>query len=174
MRRLLLLRHAKSDWPQGLRDQDRPLSRRGRLAAPQMAAHMEQQGLVPDHALVSTARRTRETWDLVKAGWETEPPVKFDERVYEAPAARLLEVLRTAPADAGNLLLVGHNPGIQELARLLAEGAASAPLRRLSQKFPTAALAVLEFSVSAWTELAPQSGRLIAFVTPSDLGGEDD
>jgi phosphohistidine phosphatase len=174
MRRLLLLRHAKSDWPQGLRDHDRPLSRRGRLAAPQIAVHMLQQDLVPDHALVSTARRTRETWDLVKAAWKTEPPSTFDDRIYEAPASRLLEVLRAAPAEAENLLLIGHNPGIQELARLLGGDEANVPMRRLVQKFPTAALAVLEFSVSAWDELSPHGGRLVAFVTPADLGGEDD
>ena len=173
MRRLLILRHAKSDWPDGVPDEERPLSPRGRAAAPRMGAYLAREGLAPDLALVSPARRTAETWELVRAALG---PVeaRTDGRLYAASAADLLEVVREAPADAGTVLLVGHNPGVQDLARrLIGEGARDA-VARLVAKYPTAALAVVAFSAPDWGSVAPGRGRLARYVTPRDLGGVDE
>jgi phosphohistidine phosphatase len=174
MRRLILLRHAKSDWSGGGLDIDRPLATRGREAAPRMAAYLKDEALLPDLALVSSARRTRETWDLVKPSLgETE--VRFEPRIYEAPVARLLTVVQEVEASVRTLLMVGHNPGFQDLSRRLVGHGDRYAFARLSEKFPTAAVAVLDFDVDAWSGVAEGGGRLDRFVTPKTLGaGEDD
>jgi phosphohistidine phosphatase len=174
MRRLLLLRHAKSDWSGGGLDVDRPLAARGREAAPRMAAYLKDESLLPDLALVSSARRTRETWDLVRPALG---PVeaRFEPRIYEAPVARLLAVVQEVDASIRTLLMVGHNPGFQDLARTLVGHGDRYAFARLQDKYPTAGLAVLDFSVEAWSDVVPGGGRLDRFVTPKSLGaGEDD
>lgn len=174
MRRLLLLRHAKSDWPEGVSDLDRPLAPRGREAAPRMGAYLKDEGLFPDLAIVSAARRTRETWDLVQP-LLGEVETRFDGRIYEAPVQRLLTVLREVEAPVRALLMVGHNPGFEDLAKLLTGHGDRYAFARLAQKYPTAGLAVLDFAVESWAEVEPRSGRLDRFVTPKSLGaGEDD
>ncbi|MBS7704192.1 SixA phosphatase family protein [Chelatococcus asaccharovorans] len=182
MHRLILMRHAKSDWPDGVADHDRPLAARGRKTAPLMAHYMVAEGLIPDLALVSSARRTQDTWALVapvlaKAranrsrrddiATETEP------RIYEARVEILLTVLRGVRDDVKTLLVVGHNPGMAELTLLLSGAGDSHQLAELQRKFPTAALSVIGFT-GRWSELAPFKGRLDRFVTPKSLGGEDD
>jgi phosphohistidine phosphatase len=168
MRRLMLLRHAKSDWSGSMRDHDRPLAPRGRKAAPRMGHFMAQHGLVPDQVLVSSATRTRETWELVQAELGASPPVRYDERIYEAAAERLLAVVRETGGETTSLLLVGHNPGLEELAGMLvAPGSSDGP--RLAAKFPTTALAVLDFSVAGWAEIDRGGGRLDRFVTAEDV-----
>ncbi|MEY9952854.1 histidine phosphatase family protein [Leifsonia sp. EB34] len=121
MSTLILLRHAKSDWSGTVPDIDRPLADRGRRQAPLagrwLAAHADPIGL----ALVSPARRARETWELVSAQLAAAPPARFDDRVYAASADALLDVVRDVPDDVGTVILVGHNPGMEELASLLAE-----------------------------------------------------
>jgi phosphohistidine phosphatase len=172
--RLFLLRHGKSAWPDGIDDLERPLARRGREASERMGHYLAKEGLVPDLALVSPARRTQETWTLAKHALG-DVPMRSEPRIYEAPPDRLLSVVKSVQPDVGTLLIVGHNPGMQELARLLlgnddryAHGAAIG-------KYPTAGLAVLDFPVPAWHELSPRSGRLLRFVTPKSLGwGEDE
>ncbi|AUX78170.1 SixA phosphatase family protein [Sinorhizobium fredii] len=166
-RRLMLLRHAKSAWPEGVADHRRPLAGRGRKAAPVIGAYMAEQGLVPDLALVSTARRAQETWELVAEAL----PASVDSRdavgIYEVAAKAILGVIRGVEPSVRSLLLVGHNPGMEELALLLAgEGEA---LPRLREKFPTAALAVIDFDAGQWSEIEPSSGRLVRFVTPRML-----
>ena len=173
MRRLLLLRHAKSSWPADAGDLDRPLAGRGREAAPRMAAYMADEGLLPDLALISPARRTRETWDLVQPRLG-DVPMRVEARIYEAPAARLLDVVREAEAEARALLLVGHNPGFEELAKLLVGHGDRYAFARLTQKYPTAGLAVIDFAVESWGEVAPRGGRLDRFVTPKSLGADED
>jgi phosphohistidine phosphatase len=178
-RTLVLLRHAKSAWPD-LADHDRPLARRGIRAAPTMGRWLREAGLLPTQVLCSTARRARETWQFAQAGLAAAPPVTFDARIYEAAAADLLAVLREVPPATGTLLLIGHNPAIEDLALLLAtapgaaagsgpQGATPGDLDRMRSKFPTAAIAVLEFH-GTWPGLAPGQARLTAFVTPRDLG----
>jgi phosphohistidine phosphatase len=178
-RRLVLFRHAKSAWPD-VADHDRPLARRGQRDAPVIGSWLREAGLVPDRVLCSTARRARETWQLARTGLDAAPPVAFERGVYEEPAAGLLTLIRGAPAGVGTLLVVGHNPALEDLALMLAAAAsadepspppgAAVPdaLQRMREKFPTAAVAVLEFA-GTWRELAPGRARLTAFVTPRDL-----
>ncbi len=171
---LVLLRHAKSAWPD-MADHDRPLAPRGIQAAPEMGRWLRHAGLVPDQVLCSTARRARDTWQFVQAGLAATPPVSFDGRIYEAAAMGLLDLIREAPPAAGTLLLIGHNPGVGDLAVLLAAPSRGEPgtagpgdLERMRAKFPTAAVAVLR-PAGTWHELAPGRARLTAFVTPRDL-----
>jgi phosphohistidine phosphatase len=175
MRRLILLRHAKSDWSiAGQRDLDRALSTRGRQAAPLVGAYMAHHGLIPDQAIVSTARRARETWELIAPAFKQDLQVAFDERLYESAAQRLLDVIRDTSADVHSLLLLGHNPGLQELAALLMASGEIDARQRLLEKFPTAGLAVLDFPIDEWRRLHPHAGRLDRFVTPRAIEAEPD
>jgi len=182
-RTLVLFRHAKSAWPD-VPDHDRPLARRGIQAAPAMGRWLREAGLLPGQVLCSTARRARETWQLAQTGLAATPPVTFDVRIYEGTAMDLLTVIREVPAATGTLLLIGHNPAIEDLALLLATepGGAAGPgpadaaprdLERMRSKFPTAAIAVLEFH-GTWPGLAPGEARLTAFVIPRDLGPREE
>lgn len=140
MRRLMLLRHAKSDWPVGVDDHDRPLAGRGRRASPSMGRYMAEEGLVPDLAIISTARRAQETWELARPAFVAEIFQRNERRIYEAPASAILDVITETGSEIRSLLLVGHNPGIQELALKLIETARESDLARLRRKFPTAGL----------------------------------
>jgi phosphohistidine phosphatase len=170
MRRLMLLRHAKSELAvAGQRDQERQLAARGREAAPLVGAYMAHHGLVPDKALVSTARRTRETWDLIASAFAKKPAVAFEERIYEASPKAILNALQETNAAVHSLLVVGHNPGLQELSKLLIASGDIDARQRLFEKFPTAALAVIDFPIDTWSDLHAHGGRLDRFVTPRAL-----
>ena len=173
MRRLMLLRHAKSDWtgPRA-RDHERPLSARGREAAPRMGAYMARHALVPDLVIASTAARVGETLSLVLPAFAKQPKVLVDKRLYEAEGDALLGVIKGAPGTAHSLLLVGHNPGLAELAALLMASGDVEARQRLIEKFPTAALAVIDFALDDWTKLHPKAGRLDRFVVPRTLDAE--
>jgi phosphohistidine phosphatase len=178
-RKLVLLRHAKSAWPD-LPDHERPLAGRGRRDAPVMGRWLRTAGHVPDRVLCSTARRTRETWQLAQPELGAGPPVSFEDRVYEASAAQLLDLARHTPPAVETLLIVGHAPGIPDLALMLAGAGAPAggggesgavppdAADRMRAKFPTAAVAVLAFT-GPWDQLGPGTARLTAFVIPRDL-----
>ena len=168
MKTLLLLRHAKSSWSEPLDDHDRPLSGRGRRAARAMGELLADRALQPDRVLLSTSRRTSETWGLM-APLLGRPTEVASQGLYLAPAGQLLQAVREAPGAAEVLLLIGHNPGIEDLARSLAGGGDPEGLRRLHKKFPTGALAVLDFPSEAWSDVAPGSGELVSFVRPKDL-----
>lgn len=170
MKTLLLLRHAKSSWDDPvLADFDRPLAIRGRKAAPRMGRELERRGWRPDAVLVSTAKRTRQTWDLVAAELSAAPRPEFRGVLYDASAEQLLAELRQAPAAAKTLLLIGHNPGMEDLAQMLAgDGSDAQALERLREKFPTAALARLRFE-GAWTDLGAGAARLSHCLGPKDL-----
>lgn len=174
MRRLILLRHAKSAWPDGTPDLDRPLNPRGREAAPRMGEYLKEEGLLPDLVLVSPARRTRETLDLVAPHLG---PVETREepRIYEATDDRILAVIRETPAAVRTLLLIGHNPGFHEVARALVGHGDRYAFARMREKYPTAGLAVIDFPLEDWAGIGVREGRLDRFVTPKTLGaGEDD
>ena len=181
-RKLVLLRHAKSAWPD-VPDHERPLARRGQRDAPVMGRWLRAAGHVPDQVQCSTARRARETWQLAQAELDAAPLVSFDDSVYWGSAVQLLDLIRRAPAAARTLLVVGHDPAIAELAlRLtaatspahlgaLSDAAPAAMLDRMRAKFPTAAIAVFEFAGN-WEQLGPGTARLTHFVIPRDLPGK--
>jgi phosphohistidine phosphatase len=175
MRRLMLLRHAKSDWPRaGARDHERTLAPRGREAAPRIGAYLVHHGLLPDLVICSTAMRARETWDLVAKAFGEKPPVVYEERIYEAGPNALFDVVKETKSGVHALLLTGHNPGMHEFAqRLIASGDTDARAR-LSEKFPTGALAVIDFPVDDWRKLHPRSGRLDRLVVPRTLEATTD
>ncbi|KQT81842.1 histidine phosphatase family protein [Methylobacterium sp. Leaf466] len=166
--RLVLLRHAKSDHPAGVADLDRPLNDRGKRAAPLIGAHLAEAGLIPDRALLSPSQRTRETWKAV-ADALGRPPCEIADGIYEAPAGSLLRVIRSAPDEARTLLVIGHNPGLQDLGTQLAGAGEAALCQRLAAEFPTAAYAVIAFDADAWREIGTGTGRLVSFVRPRDL-----
>ncbi len=118
-RTLILLRHAKSDWSGDEPDVDRPLTKRGKRQAPEAGHWLAGSSAHLDLAVVSPARRARSTWELVAAELEAAPPARIDERVYAASGSALLRVVRGLPAAAGTVVLVGHNPGLEELILLL-------------------------------------------------------
>jgi phosphohistidine phosphatase len=170
MRRLMLLRHAKSDWSApGTRDHDRTLNPRGRECAPKMGAYMARHALVPDLIMASTATRVAETLELVLPAFEQPPRIVADRRLYEADAERLLAIVKEAPRAAHSLLLVGHNPGLGDLAATLIAAGDVETRQRLIEKFPTAGLAVIDFAVDDWTKLHFRGGRLDRFVVPRAL-----
>jgi phosphohistidine phosphatase len=175
MRRLMLLRHAKSDWSRpGARDHERMLAPRGREAAPRIGAYMVHHGLNPDLVLCSTATRARETWDLVAKAFTQKPALVFDERVYEAGANALFEIVKETKSSVHALLVTGHNPALHDFAqRLIASGDTDARAR-LTEKFPTGALAVIDFAVDDWRKLHPRSGRLDRLVVPRTLEATTD
>jgi phosphohistidine phosphatase len=174
--RLLLLRHAKSDWGTDADDHDRPLSSRGRNAAPEVAGFMRRAGYIPELVLCSTAQRTRETLDLLLPAWKQKPSIRYERALYLAEWPQLLAALKKAPGHVSPLLLVGHNPGIEQLTVALAAepqtGEERTRQQSIAQKFPTGALAVLEFEIPAWRALKPGTGRIVEFVRPKDLGSK--
>jgi phosphohistidine phosphatase len=174
LRRLILMRHAKSGWPGGVADFDRPLAPRGEASAPLMGQWLGGLDLQPQTALVSTARRTRETWALI-APFLIGTPARLEATIYNARVSTLLGLVRAQPDDMNTLLVVGHNPGMQELAHGLAHPVLSDPdaLGRLARKYPTAGVAILE-SEQSWGEIGKASMRLMAFMTPQFLGGVDE
>ena len=165
MRRLILMRHAKSSWADpGQRDLDRPLNKRGRRSATLVGEWLARQGYRPDLALVSSARRTQETWSGLVA--EVGPAATtYLPELYHAGADALLEVLRRA-GDAGCVLLLGHQPGIGGFA---ARVLASPPDDPDFVKYPTAAAAVIDFDRAAWADVDWGDGRLAAFAVPRTL-----
>lgn len=171
MRRLILLRHAKSDWSAaGTPDHERALAPRGRKAVPPIARYMAKHKLIPDHAIVSSAMRTRETWELLKEALPSEPVVSFEDSIYEAAPGDIIATIAQAPRAARVLLVVGHNPGLQMVALTLTGAGSPETRKALTEKFPTAALAVIDFDIPDWAAIAPGSGKLEHFATPRGIG----
>ena len=167
MKVLGLLRHAKSDWyDMALRDFDRGLNERGRRGAAAIGAHVAELGLAWDRIIASPAERVRAT--IAASGLGLSP--EFDERLYLADAATLMAVLRQLGREEGRILVVGHNPGLQELVfRLVAPEEDTALLAAAGEKFPTAALAVLELEIENWRDISAGCGTLTHFARPRDL-----
>jgi phosphohistidine phosphatase len=167
MKRLLLLRHAKSSWEDsGLADHERPLARRGRRAAKLMAEHLSRERPPPQLVLCSSARRTRETLERVVPGLGHQVAVRIEPALYAASAESLLERVRAVEDDVESVLLIGHNPGLEELALSLA--ASGKKLAAMRRKYPTGALATLEFG-GRWGALQPATAELRDFVSPKQL-----
>ena len=173
MKTLLLLRHAKSAWSDPrLADHDRPLNARGERAAKAMADHFAQAAPRPDLVLCSTALRTRQTLaPLLKQLGSPAPPIRLDSGLYLASEDVLLAHLQDLGDDVSVVLLVGHNDGIGDLARMLAGSGPPADLANLREKYPTGALSIFRLPDGPWRALAPGSAELTAFVRPRDLMG---
>jgi phosphohistidine phosphatase len=171
---LLLLRHAKSSWDtMSLPDYDRPLAKRGRKAAPLIGAEIARLGLRPDLILCSGAARTRETLDLVLPALGAPPPeIVYDDAIYMATPTVLLGLLRKLPTEGSapkTVLVVGHNPGLEELSELLVGGGNDEAQELMAEKFPTGALAVFTFPSDTWSDIALGAGTLAHFITPAHL-----
>lgn len=172
MKSLTLLRHAKSGWDDPVtRDFDRPLNPRGRRAARTIGAEMKAQGLAFDLVMASPARRVTETLDEVAAGYGDVAP-NYDERLYLASVATLLDIVRHAPDSVGRLLLVGHNPGLEELALRLARRDSDRLRGEVEVKYPTGTVAEIELPVERWAEVREGTGRIARFIRPRDLDPE--
>lgn len=174
MLRLLLLRHAKSSWTDpGLDDHDRPLSPRGLKSVPLVGRFMRTQKLVPDLVLCSPARRARETWKLASAELRSAPRLLMEDALYDfGNGGRILDTVRAKADTAKSVMVVGHNPSIERLAqRLIGKG--DAKLRkRLNEKYPTGALAVISFETDDWGNIEDGKGTLAFFARPRDLTKE--
>ncbi len=169
MHQLILLRHAQAlAGPPGLPDHDRPLAEEGRRAATAIGHAMHRAGLTPDVVLVSPALRAQQTL-AAAAAWDEQPNVDTLPALYMATAAQLRDALRALPETVRSALVIGHNPGLHDLARSLAGAASDRPeLRRLAAEYPTATLA--EFLVTtAWRKLGPGAAALQRFLQPRDL-----
>ncbi|HEX8495261.1 MAG TPA: histidine phosphatase family protein [Pyrinomonadaceae bacterium] len=161
MKTLFLLRHAKSSWKDAsLPDFERPLNKRGRQAAPLIGKFMRKQKVRPNLILCSPAERARQTIALVGEAANFKAELRYDERIYEANIARLLSVISQIDEDAGRVLIVGHNPGLEELLEFL-----TGEVRHM----PTAALAHITLNIERWADASEQSGELAQLVRPKEL-----
>jgi phosphohistidine phosphatase len=174
MKRLLLLRHAKSLRDDAVKDKDRPLNERGRNDAPQMGSYMHHMRYLPQRVLCSTAKRTVETWNFLGPELDASTKIHFIDALYLASAPTIGKLARAVDDEVSTLLVIGHNPGLEECAQSLAREPATDEERRLASalqsKFPTCALAVMDFDVADWGSIV--SGRLVDFVRPKDLKQE--
>jgi phosphohistidine phosphatase len=168
MRTLYLLRHAKSSWAEpALPDRKRPLAPRGRRDAKRIAKHLVRLEIQPELVLCSSAVRTRETLERLRVARGGGSTVLLEDELYGASAEQLLERIRLVPEAIASVMLIGHNPGLQDLALLLAEDGVD--LDRLEEKFPTAALATLTIPRRAWSQVEPGVALLTAYIVPKQL-----
>ena len=170
MKRLSVLRHAKSSWKdRELDDFDRPLNTRGREAALRMGREMAKRGMSFDLILASPAARVRETIEGVRQEYELGEPIRFEPRIYMARVSELIELIAAIPDDVSSALLVGHNTSAERLVAKLAKDDEQGLRRRVEEKFPTAALAVIQLPIERWSETQPDSGELVELIYPADL-----
>jgi phosphohistidine phosphatase len=178
MKKLSLLRHAKSSWDDPVeRDFDRPLNGRGRRAAQRMGAHFRDEGLAFDQVIASPALRIRQTVEGLESGLGARLQPHWDQRIYMASAAILFDLVQETADEVGHLLLIGHNPGLEDLCLLATEGDEGALRAEAALKYPTATLATLHFPLDRWAAVGEGSATLAAFVRPRDLDpslGPDD
>jgi phosphohistidine phosphatase len=173
MRRLMLLRHAKTERAEpGERDRDRTLMKRGRADAAVVGAYMVQHGLIPDLALVSPAARAQETWALVAGGFAEAPPLVTDDRIYNATSQTLVGVIE-ATRKAHALIVVGHNPSLHDLATRLSVSGDGKAREGLNENLPTSGLVVIELPFDDWSQLHSHGGRLERFVSPRLLAATE-
>jgi phosphohistidine phosphatase len=174
VKRLLLLRHAKAiPGTTKTGDHGRPLNERGRIDAPRMGIAMQHRRYLPDLVLCSTSKRTLETWEHAAPELDDKPEVSFSDELYLAPWKVIASTVRALPRTVNVVLVIGHNPGLEECARALARKPRSdderAKLDTLTEKFPTAALAVLDFEGDSWSDVAMDAGELVDFIRPRGL-----
>jgi phosphohistidine phosphatase len=170
MPRLLLMRHAKSSWKNPpIDDFDRSLNGRGRKAAELMGRALAARHLLPGKILSSSSRRTRDTLTELLPFLESDTDVRLTRDLYLTSEDRYIDVIRAHGNGTRTLMVLGHNPAMEELTHALCgDGSAKEPL---ANGFPTGALAIIDFEVSRWTEMEPGDGKLIAFLTPEEVKG---
>jgi Phosphohistidine phosphatase SixA len=178
VKRLVLLRHAKAvPMEPELEDRDRVLAERGRLDAVRVGQFLEEEGAVPDLVLCSTAARTRQTLELMLTGWAPQPGVRLIPELYLARWLTIVNLIRQVRDEAGTLMVVSHNPGLEDCARQLARPPQDTKTRKLTEllklDYPTAAVTILEFEIAAWGGIDRGLGELSAFVRPRDLRGPE-
>jgi phosphohistidine phosphatase len=174
MRRLFLVRHAKAELSAGRDDYARKLTDRGRTDARRVASALAARGFLPDVLIHSGAARAKQTAEIFAAEWGRKVALEKDTHLYDASLAMLLDRTR-ALADAHRQVgLVGHNPGFGELATALAGAGAKPDVQRLAAKYPTGAVAALDFSIERWAEVERNSGMLALYLTPAELGADAD
>ena len=165
----MLLRHGKSSWSDStLADIDRPLAPRGERAAKRIAKYMRRKRICPALVLCSPSLRTRQTLETIEPSLGKRSQVELVPQLYAASEAELLERLQALPDSVGSVMLVGHNPGLHDLALALASRGADLP--QLEQKFPTGALATLVVDGESWADLSPGDAELVDYVVPRQLG----
>lgn len=165
-RTLVLLRHAKSAWPHGVPDHERPLAGKGRRNAQAVGRWFVSEGPRPDLVVCSDAVRARHTWEIVASSFRQPPPVRIEPRVYEADVEDLVDLARGLPDDVLTAVFVGHEPTMSGTSLHLAgPGSDPTALARIREKYPTNGLAVLRFE-GAWTAVGPGAGRLDTFAVP--------
>lgn len=170
MKKLILLRHAKSSWDDPVpRDFDRPLNARGVRAARTVGRHAHDVGITFDHVVASPAVRVTETLDEFAQGYGRIPEPTLDRRIYLASAQTLLEVVQQIDDEAGTTLLVGHNPGLEDLVFLLVPEGADDAREQVEEKYPTASIAEISLAVDHWADADVGSGTLDRFIRPRDL-----
>ena len=170
MKRLAVLRHAKSSWDDaGLDDFERPLNDRGWKAAWRMGQEQEERGFSADFVIASPADRVRETLDGVRKHFRFAVPIRFEPTIYLASESRLLSLVRELPDETEAPLLVGHNPGLERLLATLARDDARGLRDRIEGKYPTGALAIVELPVERWIDVQPQCGEIVELILPKEL-----
>jgi phosphohistidine phosphatase len=170
MRRLILLRHAKTEPSEpGREDRARVLVERGRRDAARIGAYVKSHALVPDRVVISPAARTQETWKITAAAFRPAPGAASTDQLYDAAPHAIFAVIKDAPTTAHTLMVVGHNPGLHEVALMLIASGDIDARERLREKLPTAGLVIIDFAFDDWSKLHPQSGRLERFVSPKSL-----
>lgn len=170
MKRLLLLRHAKSSWHDpSLKDFERPLKRRGRGAARKMGDYLVRKGLLPDLILCSAAQRTRETLAFIQDRLDQDLPVSIEKSLYEASPAEIARIVSKIEAGFDTVLVIGHNTGLEELARRLSRNGNEKATKRMALQYPTGAMAVIDISGEGWSKLDGKDASLKRFVCPRDL-----
>ena len=169
-----LFRHAKSDWHDArARDFDRPLNDRGRRGAAVMGKHMSDHGLRWDRIIASPAARVTQTIEIATQAAQIKAAVRWDRGCYLASSPTLLDRLREQEGDPGSILMIGHNPGLEDVIFDLVPDDGRSPLRDMvEEKFPAAAYAVLELDIDSWSDLADGCGRLVHLTRPRDLDAE--
>ena len=163
MRSLALVRHAKSDYPVGVPDHDRPLADRGRRDAPHVGVAIREIFGAPDLVLVSTAVRAQQTWELARNAWTSDLSVRIEPRIYEASSDELLELIREGSPAISTLVVVGHVPGVSDLATELGCRIPSVALDAMTTKFPTCGVALLDVD-GDWTDCSKDTSTLRDFV----------
>ena len=169
MRRLILLRHSKAVPHTGRDDYGRALTEGGRADAERIGQFLARKNLIPDLVIYSSAERTKETAKIVGECWGRHVKSVAENGLYEATRETILARVQDLPDKAGAVMIVGHNPGVAEIANGLAGGGVEDDRLRMAAKFPTSAFAVIDFPVEKWADVQPRKGRLERFIAPSDF-----